>query len=143
MSSPTPAPASRRLRLGGLLAAVGGLALFVYFVQRAGMTEVAAGIQRIGWAFLLIVGLAGLRLLARAAAWVRCLPDGHRLRLRHVFPAVLAGDALGNLTPLSVLIGEPAKAIYLRRRAPLTGVLPALAVERSATGAGGSKRWRG
>ena len=129
MSSRTPAAASRRLRLGGLLAAVGGLALFVYFVQRAGMTDIAAGIQRIGWAFLLILVLAGLRLLARAAAWLRCLPDGHRLRLRHVFPAVLAGDALGNLTPLSVLIGEPAKAIYLRRRAPLAGVLPALAVE--------------
>lgn len=128
MISPTPAAASR-LRLGGLLAAAGGLVLFVYFVQRAGMTDIAAGIQRIGWAFLLILGLAGLRLLARAAAWLRCMPDGHGLRLRHVFPAVLAGDALGNLTPLSVLIGEPAKALYLRRRAPLAGVLPALAVE--------------
>ncbi len=117
------------MRLGGLLAAVGGLVLFVYFVRRAGMTDIAAGIQRIGWAFLLILGLAGLRLLARAAAWLRCMPDGHGLRLRHVFPAVLAGDALGNLTPLSVLIGEPAKAIYLRGRAPLAGVLPALAVE--------------
>lgn len=112
-----------------MLAAVGGLALFVYFVGSAGVTDVAAGIRRIGWAFLLILGLAGLRLLARAAAWVRCMPDGHGLRLRHVFPAVLAGDALGNLTPLSVLIGEPAKAIYLRRRAPLARVLPALAVE--------------
>ena len=111
------------------MAAVGGLALFVYFVGSAGVTDVAAGIRRIGWAFLLILGLAGLRLLARAAAWVRCMPDGHGLRLRHVFPAVLAGDALGNLTPLSVLIGEPAKAIYLRRRAPLARVLPALAVE--------------
>ena len=129
MSSPTPAAASRRLRLGGLLAAAGGLVLLVYFVQRAGIPDVAAGIQRIGWAFLPILGLAGLRLLARAAAWLRCMPDGHGLRLRHVFPAVLAGDALGNLTPLSVLIGEPAKAIYLRGRAPLAGVLPALAVE--------------
>ena len=128
MSSPTPA-ASRGLRLGGLLAAGGGLALFVYFVQRAGTTEIAAGIRSIGWAFVPIVVLGGLRLLARAAAWLRCMPDGHGLRLRHVFPAVLAGDALGNLTPLSVLIGEPAKAIYLRRRAPLAGVLPALAVE--------------
>ena len=128
MSAPTPA-ASRGLRLGGLLAAGGGLALFVYFVQRAGTTEIAAGIRSIGWAFLPIVVLGGLRLLARAAAWLRCMPDGHGLRLRHVFPAVLAGDALGNLTPLSVLIGEPAKAIYLRRHAPLAGVLPPLAVE--------------
>ena len=129
MSPPTPSAASVRLRAGGVLAAIGGLALFVYFVQGAGVADVAAGIRRIGWAFLLILALGGLRLLARAAAWVRCLPDGHGLRLRHVFPAVLAGDALGNLTPLSVLIGEPAKALYLRSRAPLARVLPALAVE--------------
>ena len=129
MSSPTPAAASGRLRFGGVLAAAAGLALFAYFVQRAGLSDIAVGIRRIGWAFLLILALAGLRLLARAAAWVRCMPAGHGLRLRDVFPAVLAGDALGNLTPLSVLIGEPAKAIYLRHRAPLARVLPALAVE--------------
>jgi hypothetical protein len=29
--------------------------------------------------------------------------------------AVMAGDAVGNLTPLSVLVGEPAKAMYLSR----------------------------
>ena len=128
MSPPTPA-ASGRLRLGGLLAAVGGLALFVYFVERAGVADIAAGIRGIGWAFLAILALSGLRLLVRAAAWIRCMPDGHGLTLRHVFPAVLAGDALGNLTPLSVLIGEPAKVFYLRRRAPFARVLPALAVE--------------
>ena len=129
MISPTPAAASGRLRFGGVLVAAAGLALFAYFVQRAGLTDIAVGIRRIGWAFLLILVLAGLRLLARAAAWVRCMPAGHGLRLRDVFPAVLAGDALGNVTPLSVLIGEPAKAIYLRHRAPLARVLPALAVE--------------
>ncbi len=128
MSPRTPA-ASGRLRIGGLLAAAGGLALFVYFVQRAGVADVADGVRRIGWAFAAIVALGGLRLLARAAAWMRCMPEGHGLRLRDVFPAVLAGDALGNLTPLSVLIGEPAKVLYLRRRASLARVLPALAVE--------------
>ena len=113
--------------MGGVLFALGGLALFVYFVERAGIGDVADGIRRIGWGFLLILGLSGLRFAVRAAAWIGCMPAGHGLTLRHVLPAALAGDALGNL--LNVVVGEPAKALYLRPRAPLGRTLPALVVE--------------
>ena len=125
--NPPPSPAARRPRLGGVLFALGGLALFVYFVERAGIGDVANGIRRIGWGFLLILGLSGLRFAVRAAAWIGCMPAGHGLTLRHVLPAALAGDALGNL--LNVVVGEPAKALYLRPRAPLGRTLPALVVE--------------
>ncbi len=125
--NPPPPPAARRPRLGGVLFALGGLALFVYFVERAGIGDVAEGIRRIGWGFLLILGLSGLRFAVRAAAWIGCMPAGHGLTLRHVVPAALAGDALGNL--LNVVVGEPAKALYLRHRAPLGRTLPALVVE--------------
>ena len=125
--NPPPSPAARHPRLGGVLFALGGLALFVYFVERAGIGDVADGIRRIGWGFLLILGLSGLRFAVRAAAWIGCMPAGHGLTLRHVLPAALAGDALGNL--LNVVVGEPAKALYLRPRAPLGRTLPALVVE--------------
>ena len=114
--------------IGGLVAAA-GLALFAYFVARAGLDDILAGISRIGWLFLMVVALAGLRFMARAAAWLWCLPAGHGLSLRDMMPAVLAGDAVGNLTPLSVALGEPVKALYLRARAPLSRTMPALAVE--------------
>ena len=41
----------------------------------------------------------------------------------------LAGDALGNLTPLGLLISEPAKVVLLARRQGATRTLAALAVE--------------
>ena len=127
----TAAPIRTRRHPGliGVAAAAGGLALFVYFVARAGVDEVVAGIIRIGWAFVIVVALAGLRFVARALAWLRCMPAGHGFRLRDIMPAVLAGDALGNLTPLSLALGEPVKALYLRDRAPLGRTMPALAVE--------------
>ena len=103
--------------------------LFIYFVQRAGVSDVVEGIQRLGAAFLLVVALGGLRHLARATAWLRCMEGGHRLTLGQVFQAVIAGDALGNLTPLSLIVSEPAKAMFLRDRQPLWRTLPALAVE--------------
>ena len=114
---------------GGVLAAVVGLGLLVYFVRRAGAGAVADGIVRLGWAFLAVVALGGARFLVRAAAWMRCMDGRHRLRLRDTFQAVIAGDAVGNLTPLSLLAGEPAKALMLRHLEPVGRTLPALVVE--------------
>jgi len=119
----------RESRLTWVLATVGGIVLFVYFVERVGIEEIATSVRRVGWVFLLVLLLSGLRFLARSAAWLRCIPSGHNLTLRHIFPAVLAGDAVGNLTPLSVLVGEPVKALYLRHRIGLSRIVPALAVE--------------
>lgn len=123
-----PARSTSR-RLGGVLAAAAGLAIFWYFVQQAGVAEVARGVRSLGWAFGLVLVLAGLRFVARTAAWLRCMPAGHDLRLRDALPAALAGDALGNLAPFGIVVGEPAKAVYLAPRAPISRTLPALAVE--------------
>ena len=103
--------------------------LFVYFIRRAGIGDLADGVGRLGWAFLVVVALGGIRFLVRAAAWMRCMEGSHRLGLGEVFQAVIAGDALGNLTPLSLIVSEPAKAMFLRHREPLGRTLPALAVE--------------
>ena len=60
---------------------------------------------------------------------MRCFTGPHRLTLGRVFQAVIVGDALGNLTPLSIIIGEPAKGVLLRDQEPLPRTLSALAVE--------------
>lgn len=120
---------TRRPTLGGVLAAVVGLALFIYFLRRAGVADVADGVRRLGLAFVVVVALGGVRFLIRAAAWIRCLDGPHRLTLAQTFQAVVAGDALGNLTPLSIIVSEPAKGVFLRHREPLRRTLPALAVE--------------
>ena len=125
-----PVPAGRRgLSVPGLIAAAAGVALFVYFVRRTGVADIAAGAGRLGWAFPAVAALGGLRLAARALAWRSCLDRPHRLTRRHAFRAMVAGDTLGNLTPLGPLVGEPAKTLFARDREPATRTLPALAVE--------------
>ena len=52
--------------------------------------------------------------MVRAAAWSLCVEPPHRLPLGEAFAAVVCGDALGNLTPLGPLVGEPAKAAFVR-----------------------------
>jgi hypothetical protein len=122
---------SRRARLSpiGVAGAVAGLALFAYTIHQTGTAPIADGVRRVGAGFLIILLLAGLRMLARSWAWTLCGDDGRALRVRDTFPALLTGDALGNLTPLGLLVSEPAKAALVRHRVSLLSALSGIAVE--------------
>jgi hypothetical protein len=115
--------------LSGVLAAIGGLALLAWIVWRAGVSDIAADLRQIGWTMLAIVAVGGLRFLLRAAAWRMCLDPPHVMTLRDAFAAVVCGDTVGNLTPLGPLVGEPAKAAYVRGRVALGPAVTALAIE--------------
>ena len=65
------------ISVGGIVASFLGLGLFIYFVQRAGLSEIVIGIRRLGWTFLLVAALGGLRLAARAQAWRACFTGEH------------------------------------------------------------------
>ena len=119
----------RQLTATGALTIAGGIALFAWMLYRVGPDVVARGLRQIGWGILVIVVIAGLRFAMRAMAWMLCVEPPHRLTFREAFAAVVAGDALGNATPLGPLVGEPAKAAFVRQRLPIATALTALAIE--------------
>jgi hypothetical protein len=131
----TEAPAkskrnNKKLARFGIVFALLGLLLFAYFVRKAGVGEVLAGIQRLGFGFLLIIAISSVRQTARSLAWTRCFESPHSLRFRDAFAARVMGDALGNIIPLaSVAISEPSKAAFVTNRVPLMASLAALALE--------------
>lgn len=108
---------------------MGGLALFAWTLRQTGLETVADGFGRVGLAFVAIVVLAGLRFAVRAWAWVLCTDPPHELRVRDTFPALVSGDALGNLTPLGLFVSEPTKAAFVRDRVSLMTALSGIAVE--------------
>lgn len=113
----------------GVVAIVAGLAIFVALIWKTGPAALLDGIIKVGWMYPVIVALGGARFLVRAIAWTICVEPPHRLDVRHAFAAALAGDALGNATPLGPVVGEPAKAAYVRQRLPPGPALSALAAE--------------
>jgi hypothetical protein len=119
----------QRSSLSGVLTALGGLVLLVVVVMRVGAAEIVADVRQVGWGLLAIVAIGGLRFLLRATAWRMCMDPPHRLSLRDAFTAVIGGDAIGNLTPLGPLVGEPAKAAIVRGRVPMSAAVTALAIE--------------
>jgi hypothetical protein len=111
--------------------------LFAYAVRSADIREVLEGIQRVGWGLVAILALAGLRFLIRAEAWRLCAPPlddargrpGTRLTLRQAFGAFLAGDALGNVTPLGLFASEPTKVFLTRHHLATREAVASLAAE--------------
>ncbi len=119
----------RRSSFSGVLTAIGGLALLAWMVSRIGVAEIAADVRQVGWMLIVIVAIGGFRFLLRALAWRLCLDPPHTLPIADAFAAVVCGDTIGNLTPLGPLVGEPAKAAFVRGRVALGPAVTALAIE--------------
>jgi hypothetical protein len=116
-------------KLAGIIFAAGGLSLFVYYVWKAGPQGIWQNIMQLGAGFVVVLLISAVRPFVRAVAWTRCFEGGVRLRVRDALKAYLAGDALGSLTPLGMVVSEPAKAAFVRDRVPVVASISALAVE--------------
>jgi hypothetical protein len=125
----TRPPFQPRMNATGALTAVGGLALLVWVIERVGPSEIAADVRQVGWGIAAVIALGGMRFLLRAFAWRLCLDDPASLSIGDAFSAVVSGDAIGNLTPLGPLVGEPAKAALVRGRVAMGPAVTALAIE--------------
>ncbi len=114
----------------GIVFALAGLALFTYFVKRAGVGQISDGIRRLGAGFLLVIAISAVRQIARSIAWSLCVEAPYRLRFWDAFRARVMGDAIGNVLPFaSFVISEPAKPALIRDRLPLMAGLSAIAIE--------------
>ena len=131
-----PPLSSRRPSLTGIVLAAAGLALLVWQVSLVGLDRIGDGFRAVGWqGFIAILGLSLFRFTARSLAWVTLMtrPSGSAapriVPLRSATAATISGDALGNLSFLSLLVSEPAKALYVMRHAPAAEAFAALTAE--------------
>jgi len=124
-SAPVPSTPRSRLALLGALSAAVGAVLLVVTIRQVGWTEIQRGVGAVGGWFLLVVALGGARFYARARSWILCARQIGAVGLtsRTAFGAVLAGDAVGNLTPLGLLASEPTKVLLAK---PTLATGPAL-----------------
>jgi hypothetical protein len=115
-----------RRRVLTVIAAAAGLALLAWQVRATGADNIARGLEAVGWwgaAGVLVLSLT--RFVTRSTAWSALIPadtpPGRALA------AIIAGEAVGALTPLSLLVSEPTKAAYLGAALPTVGTAGALA----------------
>jgi hypothetical protein len=122
-----------RRRVLTAIAVAGGLALLAWQVNHTGLENITQGLMLVGWwgaGGILVLSL--LRFAARSTAWSALIPA--ETPPGRALAAIIAGEAVGTLTPLSMFVSEPAKAAYLAAGSALgsvgvTGALAALAAE--------------
>ena len=104
------------------------MALLIWQVQLVGLDHIGDGFKSVGWrGFLAILGLSLFRFTARSLAWITL--TARPVPLTSATAATISGDALGNLSFLSLLVSEPAKALYVTRHAPAAEAFAALTAE--------------
>jgi Lysylphosphatidylglycerol synthase TM region len=104
-----------RIRPLAVIATVAGVLLFIYTLQTAGPREIARQLRHVGLAFLVVLMLSAIRMAVRAKAWSLCVEETERFTFGQAFRAFVAGDAVGNITPLGPLASEGTKALLSRR----------------------------
>ncbi len=120
---------ARRQAIVSVAGAALGIVLFAWAVQRVGVDALLEAVRRVGWGIVVIFAIGGLRFAVRAQCWRWCLPRGVPLDFPHAFAAFLAGDALGNVTPLGLLASEPTKVLLTRHRLATFDAAAALTLE--------------
>jgi hypothetical protein len=125
----TDAPPSSRARRTAvtLIASAVGVALLVWQMRQVGLATIRDDLAAVGSGFVAILAFSLLRFIVRSGAWTTLI--GERVPLMSALAATIGGDALGNITPLSLLVSEPAKAMYLGGRVSTAQALAALTAE--------------
>ena len=107
-----------------------GLGLLSYVIYNAGLKTLGETLSRIGWGFLLIIGLNGLRHLLRSLCMYLVVPPEHRLfKYRDAVAARLGGEAVSFITFSGPLLGEATKAALLKGEIPFLKSSAAIIVD--------------
>ena len=118
-----------RIRPLAVFATVAGVLLFIYTLQTAGPSEILRQLRQVGFGFAGVLALSAVRMAVRAKAWSLCVEDGERFTFAQAFRAFVAGDAIGNLTPLGPLASEGTKALLSGRSIPASAAFSSVVLE--------------
>lgn len=107
-----------------------GLALLVLVIYEIGLQTITDALTRVGWGFLIVIGLNGSRHLLRALSLYLAIPSQHRaFKFRYALAARLGGEAVSFVTFTGPFLGEATKAALLKRNVPLSQGVTAVVVD--------------
>ena len=121
---------TNRMKMLQTLALLAGVGLFVWVIYIIGANAILDSLRAVGFGFVVLIIISGLRHLLRATAWACCFEkDERRFSLFELFNVRLAGEAIRFVSFTGPLLGEPTKAALLRKRLPMVQGLSSLVIE--------------
>ena len=123
-------PASARPALR-ILAIGGSAGLFICLVWHAGPVNLWQDLAKLGWGFVLVIGLAGISHLAKAWAWRMTLGnDRHRISFPRLVGLRLGAEAAGQLGILGQTFGDSIRVSHLNREIRPANSLASVTLDR-------------
>ena len=124
-----PARTKPTIQALAVVGAVVGVLLFIYTLQSAGPAEILRQLRQVGLGFVAVLLLSAVRMTVRAKAWSLCVEETEHFTFRQAFRAFVAGDAVGNITPLGPLASEGTKALLSRRNLATSAAFSSVVLE--------------
>ncbi|HKY22883.1 MAG TPA: lysylphosphatidylglycerol synthase domain-containing protein [Vicinamibacterales bacterium] len=124
-----PAQTRPRIRALAVIGTVAGVLLFIYTLQTAGPAEILRQLRQIGVGFIVVIALSAIRMAVRAKAWSLCIEEAEHFTFGQALKAFVAGDAVGNITPLGPLASEGTKALLSRRNLATAAAFSSVVLE--------------
>ena len=113
---------------GVILAA--GVALLVYLLYSLGIGTILETVTRVGWGFLIIIGINGIRHVMRAfCLYLAIHSDNRSVGFHNVLAARLAGEAVNLMTVTGPFLGDATKIALLQRKQTLAHSAAAVIVD--------------
>ena len=107
-----------------------GAALLVYVIRRIGTGSIAEALRQVGFGFLVLLSITGLRHVFRTVSMSLAVAREHRrFTFWEAFSTRLAGETITFLTFTGPVLGEATKAALLKKRVPLSAGVQALVVD--------------
>ncbi len=130
MSQAAPKRTRRSGTILHIVAFLFGLSLLVFLINKIGLAPIFDALSRVGYGFLLLLGIIGLRHTFRTLAMRTAFPREHRrFTFVQAFAARIGGEAVTFLTFTGPVLGEATKAALLRKRVPLAVGVQALLID--------------
>src|SRR5579859_1990272 len=127
-------PVSKLLTTGRvrLFAAIAGILLILYLVQRTGPANIAASFRTLGWGIVLIIALGGVSHVVKTWAWrLTLLDQKHKMSFARLFGSRLACEAAGQLGLMGQVFGDSLRLSHLHSTMPLAGRITSVALDRA------------
>ena len=127
---PPSVPRSRTMFYLHLCALIFGAGLLVIIVRKVGLGSIGETLRQIGFGFVFLVGIVGLRHALRTTSlWFAVPPQHRRFSFWRAFSTRLGGEAVSFLTFTGPVLGEATKVAMLRRHVPLAQRVQAVVVD--------------
>lgn len=125
-------PSRSRIRFVAVQVAIlaAGFALFAYLLYSLGLGTIFETVSRVGWGFLIIVAINGLRHVMRAfCLYLAIHKENRSVGFHNVLAARLAGEAVNLMTITGPFLGDATKIALLKRKQTLSHSAAAVIVD--------------